>query len=330
MAASAIRHLEQICSGHVVCGVPLSRISRWRIGGLADVIVRPRNIEELARLRVWLHSEGLAHVVIGATSNLLFADEGLRVICLQIGGDFASLSVAGCEITAGPGCWVPGLARRAMQAGLTGLEHTCGIPGTLGGLICMNGGSQRKGIGDAIVSVTSVDAQGNVRHRTREECAFAYRQSVFQTCGDVIAGAVLRLRPTPDRALVRREMLEILGSRRRKFPQKQPNCGSVFVSNPAMYGEYGPPGAVIQRLGFKGRRLGGALVSAQHANFIVNAGGATAGDVLSLIKEINSAVLTATGYAMEVEARYVSAHGDILPAGSSLTTRPIWRLHPST
>lgn len=318
---SAIRHLERICPGHVVCGVPLARISRWRIGGLADVIVRPRSIDELARLRGWLHSEGLAHVVIGATSNLLFADEGLRVICMQIGGEFASLNLAGCEITAGPGVWVPGLARRAMLAGLTGLEHTCGIPGTLGGLICMNGGSQRKGISDAIILVTSVDAQGNVRHRTREECAFAYRQSVFQTCGDVIAGAILRLAPAPDHGLVRREMLEILASRRRKFPQKQPNCGSVFVSNPAMYGEYGPPGALIERLGFKGRRVGGALVSPRHANFIVNAGGATAADVLSLINQIKSAVLAAAGYPMAVEARYVTVVGEILTADSVVNAR---------
>lgn len=309
--------LDRLCPGAVFREVPLALISRWRIGGLADVIVRPRSIDELARLRAWLHSEGLAHVVIGATSNLLFADEGLRVICVQIGGEFASLNLAGCEITAGPGVWVPGLARRAMQASLTGLEHTCGIPGTLGGLICMNGGSQRKGISDAIISVTSVDTQGNVRHRTREECTFAYRQSVFQTCGDVIAGAILRLAPAPDRGGVRREMLEILASRRRKFPQKQPNCGSVFVSNPAMYSNYGPPGAIIERLGYKGKKVGGALVSPTHANFIVNDGNATATDVIALITEIKAAVLAHTGCGLTAEVRFVAPNGRLFAAANT-------------
>jgi UDP-N-acetylmuramate dehydrogenase len=321
VAASAIRDLERMCPGAVALDVPLARISRWRIGGRAAVIVRPRNIDQLARLRGWLHAQALRHVVIGATSNLLFADEGLRVICLQIGAAFAPLQIAGSQITAGPGVWVPGLARRAMQVGRTGLEHVCGIPGTLGGLVCMNGGSQRKGIGEVIVSVTSVDAQGRIRHRLANECGFAYRCSIFQGGGEAIAEIVLRLPSVADRSVIRRDMLAILRSRRRKFPQKLPNCGSVFVSNPAMYERYGPPGAVIERLRFKGRRVGGALVSPQHANFIVNAGGATAADVLSLIDEIEAAVFAETGYAMAVEARFVTVNGDLVAADSAARRR---------
>ena len=110
-------------------------------------------------------------------------------------------------------------------------------------------------------------------------------------------------------------MKEILASRRRKFPQKLPNCGSVFVSNPAMYADYGPPGAMIEKLGFKGRRVGDALVSPHHANFIVNAGRATARDTLALIAEIRETVRRETGYAMDVEARYVTEAGAVVPAG---------------
>jgi UDP-N-acetylmuramate dehydrogenase len=316
--SAVARDLERICPGAVALNVPLARISRWRIGGLADVIVSPRSIEELARLRAWLHTQELAHVVIGATSNLLFADEGLRAIGIQIGGTFASLNIVGSEITAGPGVWVPGLARRAMQAGLTGIEHICGIPGTLGGLICMNGGSQRHGIGEVIVSVTSVDAQGAIRHRNREDCAFAYRHSVFQSNDEVIAGAVLRLEPAADRGAVRREMLEILGSRRRKFPQKEPNCGSVFVSDPQMYTDYGPPGAIIEKLGFKGRRSGGAEVSMIHCNFIQNIDSASAIDVLMLIHELKRAVYKETGYELRAEVRFVLPTGNIMPADQPL------------
>lgn len=318
---TALRELERICPGGVAQNVSLARISRWQIGGPADVIVRPRNIEQLARLRAFLTGAALDHVVIGATSNLLFADSGLRAICVQIGLDFAPLSASGTTITAGAGVWVPGLARRAMQAGLEGIEHTCGIPGTLGGLVCMNGGSQRRGIGEAVVSVVSVDAAGGIHTRDKAACGFAYRRSVFQDNGEIVASAVLDLAPGDGRQ-IRQRMLKIMGDRRGKFPQKIPNCGSVFVSNPAMYAEYGPPGAVIEKLGFKGRVAGGAQVSPQHANFIVNTGSATAAEVVSLIVAIKSAVQQQTGYAMEVEARYVHPDGTMVPADAARTALP--------
>lgn len=324
MTGSLADRLEAEFPGAVLQGVSLAAISRWRIGGTADLVVRPRSVEELCRLRAWIAAQGLDHVVIGATSNLLFADEGLRAIAVQIGPDFGGVRLAGNRIIAGAGVWVPGLARAAMQAGLTGIEHTCGIPGTLGGLVCMNGGSQRHGIGEALIEVTSVDAAGTLRRRSVEDCGFAYRRSIFQENGEIVVEAVLELIPvagadlSADRATarsgIRRRMLQIMGDRRRKFPHRTPNCGSVFVSNPAMYAEYGPPGAVIEKLGFKGRRIGGAEVSPLHANFIVNTGAARAADVLALIAGIKSAVHRETGYDMEVEARFVRPSGAMLPA----------------
>ncbi len=317
VSSAAIRALEQICPGAVAVDVPLAHISRWRIGGCADVIVRPNSIDQLARLRAWLYRERAPHVVIGATSNLLFSDEGLRVVCVQIGCGLANVSIVGRVITASAGVWVPGLARRAMQEGLTGLEHTCGIPGTLGGLICMNGGSQRKGIGDVVVGVTSVDEQGNICQRNRDDCAFDYRHSVFQNSGEVIAEAALRLQSLTDCRYIRREMLYILASRRRKFPRKLPNCGSVFISNPAIYSDYGPPGAIIERLGFKGKRLGGAVVSPLHANFFVNAGDAKSADVIALIVEIKAAIFAHTGHSLTAEVRFVTPDGTIVPADTA-------------
>ncbi|MCJ8142586.1 UDP-N-acetylmuramate dehydrogenase [Ancylobacter sp. A5.8] len=320
------RDLERLCPGGVFADVSLADISRWRIGGTADLIVRPRSTEQLAALRGYIAARGLASVVIGATSNLLFADEGLRAIGIQIGSDFASLSIHGGEIVADPGVWVPGLVRDSMSAGLTGIEHACGIPGTLGGLVCMNGGSQRRGIGERVVTVESVASDGTIHTRTAEECGFAYRRSVFQSNGEVIARTTLQLEPAADKAACRRAILAILMDRRRKFPQKLPNCGSVFVSNPAMYAEFGPPGAIIEKLGFKGRRVGGALVSPQHANFIVNTGTARADEVRELIVSIKNAVIEKTGYAMEIEARFITPDGailspDALPLGAASLDR---------
>ncbi len=314
-----VAELERICPGGVVRNLPLAQVSRWRIGGPADLVLRPGGIAELAALRAFFHREGLPHLVIGATTNLLFSDKGLRPACIQIDQRMSGIErVSPTEIAAEAGAWAPRVARVAMQMGLTGAEHICGIPGTLGGLVCMNGGSQRKGIGTALVEAVTVDPAGEIGLRRAEDCGFAYRRSVFQENGEVVAAARLRFTPVEEagrtRGEVRREMLKIMADRRGKFPQKQPNCGSVFKSNPAMYDDIGPPGAAIERLGFKGRQIGGALCSPHHANFVVNTGEATARDTLALITEIRDAVLAATGYTMEVEARYVAQDGTFADA----------------
>ena len=275
------------------------------------MVISPATINELALLLQWLHEKKVPYVMVGSTSNLLFSDDGLRAVMIQLGYSFNEVTLNGSELTAGAGIWVPSLARKAMQAGLTGLEHTCGIPGTLGGLIYMNGGSQRQGIGQSIKSVTSINEKGEIFTRSKEQCNFTYRGSVYQEKNEIIVQAIMKLEKTCDKSSIRKDMLHILQSRRRKFPSKQPNCGSVFVSNPAMYDDYGPPGKVIEQSGFKGHRIGGAVVSDQHANFIVNENNAKAGDVIQLINKIREKVYIDTGYEMAVEARFVDPLGKI-------------------
>lgn len=277
-------------------------------------MLSPRNVDELIALRRCLHEHSMPHIVIGATSNLLFSDRGLDVPCIRIGEAMARMKIRGNRIYAEPGVWVPFLSRRAQQAGLEGLAHISGIPGTLGGLIYMNGGSQRKSIGSHVLQIESVDMKGCSIRRGRGDCGFSYRSSRFQDSDEIIASVTLELPPAKDPKEVRREMLEIMASRRRKFPKRQPNCGSVFVSNPAMYAEFGPPGSVIERLGFKGLAVGGALVSPLHANFIVNQGRARAQDVLSLIEKIAEAARKELGLSLLSEVRYVARDGRIVPA----------------
>jgi UDP-N-acetylmuramate dehydrogenase len=308
---AAIAELTALCPGGVARDVDLSAISRWRIGGRADLVLRPSSTAEVSAVMRWFAGRGIRPVVIGLTSNLLFDDAGLRAPVIQIGQRMARVDIEGQKARAQAGAWVPGFARKLMQAWLSGAEHICGIPGTLGGLICMNGGSQRKGIGSSIVEVESVDATGKVRNRPAQDCAFGYRQSVFQTNGEIITAASLRFSSRP-RAEIRSEMRTILAERRRKFPRKEPNCGSVFKSNPAMYAQIGPPGAAIERLGFKGKRIGDALVSPQHANFFVNAGAARSTDMLRLIAKVRSAVQMATNYRMEAEVQFVTPLGEVV------------------
>jgi len=312
---TAVDHAElsRLCPGGVRRNVSLAQFSRWRIGGIADVVVEPGSVGQLCALRAFIARQGLTSMVIGDTSNLLFSDEGLRAICIRIGARMSGLLIEGTEVKAEAGLWVPLFARRLQQAGLTGAEHICGIPGTLGGLICMNGGSQRKGIGSAVLQVSAVTALGEAVTLDRTECDFAYRRSAFHGNDCIITAAQLHFTRASDRGAIRREMLTILRDRSRKFPRKQPNCGSVFKSDPAMYAEIGPPGAAIERLGFKGCRIGDAMVSPHHANFFVNVGAATAVDMMRLISSVGKAVYCETGYQMESEVRSVGQDGTVKP-----------------
>ncbi|RLB67391.1 MAG: UDP-N-acetylenolpyruvoylglucosamine reductase, partial [Deltaproteobacteria bacterium] len=259
------------------------------------------------------NSHQIPLIVIGQGTNLLFDDAGLRGIILKLGHNFSRVDINDNRITAEAGAWVPGVARKAMQAGLAGLEHIIGIPGTLGGLVLMNGGSQRKGIGDNVRRVWVVNRKGDLVTLSREECSFSYRQSALQGSGAVVVKVELECEREQSQQ-IRRLMLEDLGERRRKFPRKEPNCGSVFLSTGEMHASVGPPGKIIEEAGLKGARVGNAEVSQRHANFIVNCNGATSKDVLSLIAHIRQVVYERIGFDLCCEVRYVSPTGEIMPA----------------
>ncbi len=299
--------------GDRVFNAPLSGYSSWQIGGPADLLVEPTTPQQVATVVTYARQTNVPLVVIGQGTNLLFADAGLRGIILKIGSNMSNLSIVGNRIIAEAGLWVPQLARQAMLAGLSGLEHTIGIPGTLGGLVMMNGGSHRKGIGENVVRVTVVDRDGQLVQMNREECDFSYRHSALQGTGVVVVETELEC-PFGDLNQIRREMMTDLRERRTKFPRKQPNCGSVFLSTSEMHATVGPPGKVIEEAGLKGTRIGQAEVSQQHANFILNLGGATAADVLSLIALIRKSIQQEIGFDLKCEARYVEPNGQIIPA----------------
>lgn len=295
-------------------GEPLWRHSSWRIGGAADYFCEPTDRSELTRALAFARQSGLPHLVIGQGTNLLFADEGYRGVVIKIGRAFAHVQIEDTVVEAEAGVLVCRLARRSGQAGLSGIEHIVGIPGTLGGLIVMNGGSLRKSIGDRLQWVEFMDPQGQTSRCPASECGFAYRSSRFQTDDGLVilrARLILERRSVPD---IRRWMLRILRDRRRKFPRKLPNCGSVFKSSPELLALAKPPGRMIEECGLKGRRVGDAEVSPLHANFINNIGKASSGDTLKLICEIREAVHGRFGVWLEAEVKYVMPQGDIVPA----------------
>lgn len=313
MHAERLGQLATADVGTCVFDAPLAGHTSWQIGGPADLLVEPGSVDQVVAVVRFASRYHIPLVVIGQGTNLLFDDAGLRGIVLKLGHHFSRIDISGNRITAEAGAWVPGLARKAMLAGLTGLEHTIGIPGTLGGLVLMNGGSQRHGIGDNVQRVWIIDRVAELVELGRDECAFSYRHSALQGSGAIVVKVELACeRQLPQR--IRQLMLEDLRERRRKFPRKEPNCGSVFLSTSAMHASVGPPGKIIEEAGLKGIRIGNAEVSRQHANFIVNRNGATSKDVLGLIAHIRQMVLEKIGFELCCEVRYVSPAGEIMPA----------------
>lgn len=307
--------LDAASPGRVRRNASLSRIGRWRIGGDAAILVEPDTAASaVATLRV-LADLGAPWVVIGDGANILFDSAGYHGVVVRIGPALGRIdidSVGGC-VRAEAGVWTPRFVRAAIASGLAGCVHAIGIPGGLGGLIAMNGGSRRQGIGDSLMDVDAVGDDGALRRIDRAACGFGYRSSIFLGGGLVILSARFRFEPGDPGAL-RREALEILADRRRRLPREFPNCGSVFVSNPALYATLGPPGRAIEAVGLKGARIGGARVSPRHANVIENLGGATSEDVLRLIALMRRRVALETGVAMSSEVRHLPPEGPLRPA----------------
>ncbi|QPH56058.1 UDP-N-acetylmuramate dehydrogenase [Pontivivens ytuae] len=310
-----LAELERHAPGRLRTGVDMSTLGRWQIGGIADAVFTPETPEEVSAGLGLLHESGTRHVVIGEGSNLLFDDNGYRGVLVVVGPAMSAFR-ADPEtglVEAEAGLWVPYFVLKTIRAGLQGNVHAAGIPGTLGGLVVMNGGSQRKGIGDQLVDVKVVEKDGRMSTLTRDDCAFSYRRSALQDRGATVVSARFRYEKG-DTQEMRREAIAILAERRGKFPRTQPNCGSVFLSNPALYATLGPPGRAIEETGLKGTGRGGARISPRHANFIVNEGGARSEDVLHLIALARARVAERTGIAMDCEVRHLPPEGTLRPA----------------
>jgi len=287
---------------------PLRNHCTWKIGGPADFLVKPSSWEQIAPVLQYTSENGIPAIVIGKGSNLLFDDAGFRGVVIKIGRKLSRLTISATTVVAESGISTSRLARAVGLAGLSGVEHIVGIPGTLGGLVFMNGGSQRKTIGKTIVEVKALDRHGNTQIFRNEECGFAYRHSRFQNEYCIITEVTMKL-ATGQRSTIMMEMLQSLRDRRKKFPLTLPNCGSVFKSDPKLYETFGPPGAIISKLGLKGLSVGEAAISERHANFIVNRGAAKAADILALLQFVREEVTRQTGITLNCEVRIVRSCG---------------------
>jgi UDP-N-acetylmuramate dehydrogenase len=289
--------------------VGLAEFTTWKVGGPAQWFAEPDSPEQLLELLTWARSEGIERRVIGAGSNLLVSDAGLAGLTV------CNRRLQGAEIHAGDGVIearagepIPTLARRAARAGLAGLEWSVGIPGTVGGAVVMNAGAQGGCTADVLESITVVDpTRPEQTFQLRSaELDFAYRHSRLQGEPLVVLSARFRLQPGQEPAAVSRRTSANLHSRTSTQPYQQPSCGSVF-RNP----EPRKAGQLIEGLGLKGLSIGGAQVSPIHANFIVNTGAATAGEIDQLIAEVQRLVAAAHGIALHPEVKRLGPFGAI-------------------
>lgn len=286
--------------------VLLSNITAWKVGGYVKSLVTVETVKELISLITELRNKKENYTVIGETTNLLFTSNNVNGTLIRLKGDFNKIDFKNdASVEVGAGCWVPNVARAAAKSSLSGLEHTIGIPGTFGGLIRMNGGSQRRSISESIRYVFCLDDALNLIKMDVKQCAFNYRESVFKNNEYIILGAEIQLKEK-DKKSIRKECIDILSSRRKKFPKKMPNCGSVFKSNPDYYEKVGSPGYVIEKIGMKGAKIGGAQISNQHANFIINNGGAKSSEIIELINLCEQKMKNEYGFSLEPEVEYVT------------------------
>ncbi|MBM5816435.1 MAG: UDP-N-acetylmuramate dehydrogenase [Cyanobacteria bacterium K_Offshore_surface_m2_239] len=288
-------------------GVTLRDYTTWRVGGPAEWFAEPGTEDELIALASWAVAEGLPFRCIGAGSNLLIADTGLTGVTLcnrRLQGSVVDPTEGWVEAEAGEP--IPTLARRVAKAGLSGLEWSVGIPGTVGGAVVMNAGAQGGCTADWLHSARVLDPARPAEPFTllASDLDFAYRHSRLQEEPLLVLAARFRLSAGQDPAVVSARTSANLQSRTSSQPYQQPSCGSVF-RNP----EPEKAGRLIEGLGLKGLRVGEAQVSPLHANFIVNLGGALASDIDRLIALVREQVLEAHHIALQPEVKRLGFEG---------------------
>jgi UDP-N-acetylmuramate dehydrogenase len=278
--------------------ISLSNFTTWRIGGPAEWIAQPKNIKEIKYLINWINMKKIPCNIIGAGSNLLINDKGIKGLSLCM-RNFKGIQVdknSGIiEVLSGE--MLPTLARKAAASGLHGLEWAVGIPGTIGGAVVMNAGAQEHSISSYIESITTLSLTGECKMITGKDLNFGYRQSLLQNEKLIVLSARLKL-VSGQAEKIRQVTNENLNHRLKTQPYKAQTCGSVF-RNP----EPLKAAKLIEELGLKGFRYGGAEISKIHSNFIINANKASSSDVRELIKYIQKQVFNSYGILLETEVK---------------------------
>ena len=293
--------LLRISGGGVRFNCPMDQYTTFRIGGKVDAICFTKELKELQQLVSYLSKENILYLVVGRGSNLLVRDGGFEGVVIIMQGELATIEQNERNdqvVLAGGGLNLSELVKDCSYKGLGGLEFLAGIPGTVGGAVAMNAGAFGKDIGSVVEEIQTVTPQGELATRNHSELDFSYRDLSLAQGTVVVRAGFQCIQKSPE--IVSRKVADYLARRKATQPLEYPSAGSVFRNPPNDYA-----GRLIEKAGLKGRRVGGAMISPKHANYIVNTGGAKAEDVLTLMNLAKGKVKKDTGIELEPEIKVV-------------------------
>lgn len=307
--------------GHVRINEPLSKHTTFKIGGPADCFLTLEETSKIVEVLKYLDGEGIPYFVLGGGSNMLVSDEGFRGVVLNLKNQ--KYTITGERVQADAGCSTVEIARKSIQAALTGFEWGVGVPGTIGGAVRGNAGAMGGEMRDSVESVL-VYQNGEVVELPNKECEFGYRNSIFKSSGGIVLQVTLKLQPVSEARAAEgmKKALENLQYRNKTQPQGFASTGCIFKNFeieskhveslkekniPEEFFAKGKisAGYLIDQAGMKGAQVGQAKVSETHGNFVVNLGGATASDVLSLIEQIQERVYDRFQIEIEPEIQII-------------------------
>ena len=293
------KFIEIFGNNRVLFDEPMSQHTTFRIGGPADVFVMPENYEQIREVLRLCKEEKLPCFVLGYGSNLLVSDSGYRGVIIQMDRNMEEICLDGEEIHACAGALLSSVAVAARNASLTGFEFAGGIPGTIGGAAVMNAGAYGGELKDVLKEVTVMTREGEILTIPADKLEMGYRTSIIKTAGYLVLEAVISLKKG-DEEKIRAVMKELSERRTEKQPLDYPSAGSTFKRPEGYFA-----GKLIMDSGLRGYRAGGAQVSEKHCGFVINAGGATAEDVRSLMDHVIRVVREKYGVTLEPEVKFL-------------------------
>lgn len=293
-----IKQLDALCQQ---CGcrlepeASLAEYTTFRVGGACQALIHVNSPETVQTLVQFLRREGIRFAVLGRGSNVIVPDAGFAGVVLLFGHAFSRIIRQEDRLVCQAGASLRSVCTAALDAGLTGLEFAYGIPGTVGGGLYMNAGAYGGELSDVVVSAEYLDPAGNLVQMDSAGMQLSYRHSCFMENGGIITAVTLQLQPG-DPEQIRSVMEETMEKRRAKQPLEYPSAGSTFKRPQGDYAS-----RLIEVCGLKGLSVGGAEVSRKHSGFIINKGGATCEDILTLADQVQQTVREQTGFQLELE-----------------------------
>lgn len=281
----------------ILVNEPMNKHISFKVGGPADILVRPTTEEEIKNLLIYISKNNIPFIVKGNGSNILIKDGGFRGLVIELSDNFSDFYIEGDEVNVQSGALLSVIGKEAMNSRLTGFEFASGIPGTLGGALAMNAGAYGGEMKHVVKSTRLMDMNGNVKEYTNEEMRFGYRHSLLTDEKLIAISAKIKLEKG-DYDQIKEKMDDLTNQRRMKQPLEYPSAGSTFKRPTGYFA-----GKLIQDSNLKGYSFGGAQVSEKHSGFVINYNNASAGDIIGLIEHVKNTVYEVHGVRLEEEVK---------------------------